>query len=112
MANPIYVRADEPESFSRMKGIGKMFSEIGIALWSALLATSLATGPSSYQDGVSFYKGFDLSSLNIQEDGGAIYKDTSKNNATRPAEAILEGMNTVRLRLWVHPVVPFDDGCK
>jgi arabinogalactan endo-1,4-beta-galactosidase len=40
------------------------------------------------------------------EEGGSIYKDTSKHNATRPAEAILGdgGMNTVRLRLWVNPV--------
>lgn len=61
-----------------------------------------------------FYKGHDLSSLKIMEDGGAIYKDTMRNNRTRPAEDILGdgGMNTVRLRLWVHPKVPFDDGCK
>ncbi|KAK3681898.1 hypothetical protein LTR37_020767, partial [Vermiconidia calcicola] len=57
-----------------------------------------------------FYKGFDLSSLKIQEDGGAIYKDTLRGNVTRPVEDILEGMNTVRLRLWVNPQIPYDDG--
>jgi arabinogalactan endo-1,4-beta-galactosidase len=46
------------------------------------------------------YKGHDLSSLKILEDGGAIYHDTAKYNATRAAEDILGdgGMNTVRLR--------------
>ncbi|KAL1651926.1 hypothetical protein SLS58_000049 [Diplodia intermedia] len=53
-----------------------------------------------------FYKGHDLSSLKIMEEGGVIYKDTAKNNETRPAEDILGdgGMNTVRLRLWVDPI--------
>ncbi|KAI9644952.1 hypothetical protein NHQ30_006987 [Ciborinia camelliae] len=53
-----------------------------------------------------FYKGHDLSSLLMLEEGGAIFKDTLKNNATRPAEAILGdgGMNSVRLRQWVNPV--------
>jgi arabinogalactan endo-1,4-beta-galactosidase len=57
-----------------------------------------------------FYNGFDLSSLKIQEDGGFIYKDTARGNATRPVEDILgdAGMNTVRLRLWVNPTVPYD----
>jgi arabinogalactan endo-1,4-beta-galactosidase len=59
-----------------------------------------------------FYNGFDLSSLKIQEDGGFIFKDTARNNATRPVEDILgdAGMNTVRLRLWVNPTVPYDGG--
>ncbi|KAF2215715.1 glycoside hydrolase family 53 protein [Cercospora zeae-maydis SCOH1-5] len=59
-----------------------------------------------------FYKGHDLSSLKILEDGGVIYKDTARDNATRPAEDILGdgGMNTVRLRLWVNPKVPYDGG--
>ncbi|KAF2163656.1 glycoside hydrolase family 53 protein [Zasmidium cellare ATCC 36951] len=59
-----------------------------------------------------FYKGFDLSSLKILEDGGAIYKDTARWNATRPVEDILGdgGMNVVRLRLWVNPTVPYDGG--
>ncbi|KAK5175833.1 uncharacterized protein LTR77_000973 [Saxophila tyrrhenica] len=87
-----------------------MFSTMKLALWSSFLATVLAKGPPSYPGDVEFYKGFDLSSLKILEDGGAIYKDTSQNNATRPVEAILEGMNTVRLRLWVHPTVPYDGG--
>jgi arabinogalactan endo-1,4-beta-galactosidase len=53
-----------------------------------------------------FYKGHDLSSLTILEEGGCIYKDTTRNNETRSAEAILGdgGMNAVRLRIWVNPV--------
>ncbi|TKX21049.1 putative arabinogalactan endo-beta-1,4-galactanase A [Elsinoe australis] len=53
-----------------------------------------------------FYKGFDLSSLQVLEQANTIYKDTARNNETRPAEDILgdNGMNTVRLRLWVNPV--------
>jgi arabinogalactan endo-1,4-beta-galactosidase len=40
------------------------------------------------------------------EDGGFIYRDTTRYNETRRAEAILGdgGMNTVRLRIWVNPV--------
>jgi len=59
-----------------------------------------------------FYNGFDLSSLKIQEDGGYVFKDTARGNATRPVEDILgdAGMNTVRLRLWVDPTVPYDGG--
>ena len=59
-----------------------------------------------------FYKGFDLSSLKIQEDGGVVYKDSQHGNITRPVEDMLDGMNTVRLRLWVNPKVPYDGGCK
>lgn len=52
-----------------------------------------------------FFKGHDLSSLKLLEDGGSIYKDTSRHNETRPAEDILGGggMNSVRLRIWVNP---------
>jgi arabinogalactan endo-1,4-beta-galactosidase len=52
-----------------------------------------------------FFKGHDLSSLKTVEDGGAIYKDTARNNETRVAEDILGdgGMNSVRLRIWVNP---------
>lgn len=52
-----------------------------------------------------FYYGHDLSSLALLEEGGAIYKDTARGNATRSADAILGdgGMNTVRLRIWVNP---------
>lgn len=59
-----------------------------------------------------FYNGFDLSSLKIQEDGGFVFKDIARGNATRPVEDILgdAGMNTVRLRLWVNPTVPYDGG--
>jgi arabinogalactan endo-1,4-beta-galactosidase len=60
----------------------------------------------------TFYKGYDLSSLKIMEDGGAVYKDAQDGNVTKPVEDILAGMNTVRLRLWVNPTVPFDDGCE
>lgn len=73
------------------------------------LASSLATEPHGGTQSY-FYKGYDLSSLKILEDGGAIYKDTLRGNATRPVEDMLEGMNTVRLRLWVHPKVPYDGG--
>ena len=61
---------------------------------------------SNIRDEAFFYKGHDLSSLKMLEDGGCIYKDTTRNNETRPAEAILGdgGMNTVRLRIWVNPV--------
>jgi arabinogalactan endo-1,4-beta-galactosidase len=40
------------------------------------------------------------------EEGDCIYKDTARNNQTRPAEDILGdgGMNSVRLRVWVNPV--------
>ncbi|KAH6719065.1 family 53 glycosyl hydrolase [Leptodontidium sp. MPI-SDFR-AT-0119] len=53
-----------------------------------------------------FYKGHDLSSLKMLEDGGSTFKDTARRNATRPVEDILGdgGMNTVRLRIWVDPV--------
>ena len=58
-----------------------------------------------------FYKGFDLSSLKIEEDGGTVYKDTLRGNITSPVEDMLVGMNTVRVRLWVHPTqVPYDGG--
>ncbi len=52
-----------------------------------------------------FFKGHDLSSLKLLEDGGFIYKDMSRDNETRPAEDILGdgGMNSVRLRVWVNP---------
>jgi arabinogalactan endo-1,4-beta-galactosidase len=53
-----------------------------------------------------FYKGHDLSSLKMLEEGGYVYKDTARNNQTRAAEDILGdgGMNSVRLRIWVNPV--------
>lgn len=53
-----------------------------------------------------FYKGHDLSSLKMLEDGGCIYKNTARQNQTMPADDILAlgGMNTVRLRIWVKPV--------
>lgn len=40
------------------------------------------------------------------EEGDCIYKDTARNNQTRPAKDILGdgGMNSVRLRVWVNPV--------
>lgn len=82
-------------------------------LTAALSAVSIATASPSKKP--FFYKGHDLSSLKILEDGGASYKDTARGNATRPVEDILGdgGMNTVRLRLWVNPTVPFDGppGC-
>lgn len=38
---------------------------------------------------LAFYKGFDLSSLKIQEDDGAVYKDSARSNRMRPVEDIL-----------------------
>lgn len=94
-------------------------------MWSSLLLSALCLplasaipGPPKYGGGGGghggdkpfFYKGFDLSSLKIMEDGGAVYKNAQQGNVTMPAEDILTGMNVVRLRLWVNPTVPFDDG--
>lgn len=79
------------------------------------LATA-APSPPKYGGGGEgdpfFYKGFDLSSLKIMEDGGAVYRNAQQGNVTMPAEDMLAGMNVVRLRLWVNPTVPFDDGCE
>ncbi|GAB7351358.1 hypothetical protein MBLNU459_g2041t1 [Dothideomycetes sp. NU459] len=69
---------------------------------------SASNTPTPYSSGSApfFYKGHDLSSLHILEQGNVTYKDTARNNKTRPAEDILGdgGMNTVRLRIWVHPI--------
>lgn len=91
-------------------------------LWSTLILTSLCLPfaaalpePPKYGGAPEkpyFYKGYDLSSLKIMEDGGAVYKNAQKGNVTMDAEDILVGMNVVRLRLWVNPTVPFDGGCK
>ena len=84
---------------------------LATAAAAVLSLSSLATASPKPQKPY-FYNGFDLSSLKIQEDGGFIFKDTARNNATRPVEDILgdAGMNTVRLRLWVNPTVPYDGG--
>lgn len=57
-------------------------------------------GPETLESGENFYKGHDLSSLKILEEGGAIFHDSARHNVTRAAEDILGdgGMNTVRLR--------------
>jgi len=83
-----------------------------LLVWLALLTYSSplpgpGNGPESHEISEPFFfKGHDLSSLKLLEEGGAVYKDTSKNNATRAAEVILGdgGMNSVRLRVWVNPV--------
>ncbi|KAH8594324.1 family 53 glycosyl hydrolase [Bisporella sp. PMI_857] len=80
-----------------------LWGAVCLALNVAVAASSRSsiTGkPSSF-----FYKGHDLSSLKLLEDGGSIFKDTARYNETRSAEAILAdgGMNTVRLRIWVNP---------
>ncbi|PMD17538.1 glycoside hydrolase family 53 protein [Hyaloscypha hepaticicola] len=69
------------------------------------LVSAIPTQLSSREDNF-FFKGHDLSSLKMLEDGGCIYKDTTRGNETRQAEAILGdgGMNSVRLRIWVNPV--------
>ncbi|EPE31529.1 (Trans)glycosidase [Glarea lozoyensis ATCC 20868] len=76
-------------------------------LCAALPLVAAAPSSNSNQDnfGSYFYKGHDLSSLKTLEDTGSIFKDTARNNKTRPAEDILGdgGMNTVRLRIWVNP---------
>lgn len=61
-------------------------------------ATTNATAGGSPQP--FFFKGYDLSSLRMLEEGGAVYHDSARYNVTRPAEDILGdgGMNTVRLR--------------
>lgn len=48
----------------------------------------------------TFYKGHDLSSVQLLNEYGYIYKDTARDNETRPVEDILGdgGMNGVRLR--------------
>lgn len=69
------------------------------------LVRAIPTQPSNREEPF-FFKGHDLSSLKMLEDGGCIYRDTTRYNETRRAEAILGdgGMNTVRLRIWVNPV--------
>ena len=54
----------------------------------------------NYQPAPYFYQGHDLSSLKMLVETGSIYKDTARQNETRPAEDILGdgGMNSVRLR--------------
>jgi arabinogalactan endo-1,4-beta-galactosidase len=56
-------------------------------------------------DTAYFFNGHVLSSMKLLEDGGSIYKDTSRQNEARPAEDILGdgGINSVRLRIWVNP---------
>ena len=48
----------------------------------------------------TFYKGHDLSSVQLLNEYGYIYKDMARGNETRPVEDILGdgGMNGVRLR--------------
>ncbi|KAF2773278.1 glycosyl hydrolase 53 [Teratosphaeria nubilosa] len=90
-------------------------SKLTLAIVSCV-AAALAS-PTEGQVEPFFYKGHDLSSLKILEDGygpglGATFVDTQRGNITRPLEDILEdgGMNAVRVRLWVDPKVPFDGG--
>ena len=102
-----------PSPTPGISGLAKMLLSPLILASLCLPFATAAPGPPQYGGGEPFfYKGFDLSSLKIMEDGGAIYKNTQKGNITMPAEDILIGMNVVRLRLWVNPTVPFDDGCE
>ncbi|KAI7235669.1 glycosyl hydrolase 53 [Hortaea werneckii] len=89
-----------------------LITNVITALGITALAGAAPSYPNHWHDEPFFYKGFDLSSLKVLEDGGAVYKDTQCGNATRPAEDILGdgGMNTVRLRLWVLPKAPYDGG--
>lgn len=67
-----------------------------------LLANFAAGAPTNGGSKAFFYKGHDISSLKMLEDGDtqAVFKDTARGNATRRAEDILAdgGMNGVRLR--------------
>jgi len=79
-------------------------AKVAAATLPLFAAAHPSPNPPSYGGGQPFfYKGHDLSSLKILEDGGAVYVDTERDNITRPAEDILGdgGMNVVRLRLWV-----------
>jgi arabinogalactan endo-1,4-beta-galactosidase len=78
----------------------KFISSLALIGLVTAIPTAGGKGPTPF-----FYQGHDLSSLKLLEDTGSIYKDTTRRNETRPAEAILGdgGMNTVRLRLWVNP---------
>lgn len=89
--------------FTNLIAFGSLFSL-------SQFASSAPSPPSYGPSEPFFYKGFDLSSLKIEEDGGAVYKDTQRGNITRPVEDILGdgGMNVVRLRLWVWPKAPYD----
>lgn len=53
-------------------------------------ASALPSPPGYSNSEPFFFKGFDLSSLKIEEDGGAVYKDTQRGNITRPAEDVRE----------------------
>ena len=91
-------------------GWHKKFATMIISVTRLLAGLILTHFPPTYAKAVrslftnssssTFYQGYDLSSLTILEEGGAVYKDTQRNNATRPAEDILidGGMNTARLR--------------
>ncbi|KAL2353103.1 beta-galactosidase [Cryomyces antarcticus] len=67
--------------------------------WDEVAST---TSDHQHRDGkdATFYKGLDLSSVATLEERGVVYKDTQRNNRTRPVEDILGdgGMDTVRLR--------------
>lgn len=75
-----------------------------VTLWTTSTATP-AQCSAARASTPHFYKGHDLSSLKLLYDAGYMYKDTARNNATRPLEDILGngGMDAVRLRLWVNP---------
>ena len=93
--------------------MAKMPNAVAIfVLWASLcLAAFAAPGNGKYPGSEPpFFQGFDLSSLKIMEDGGAVYKNAQQGNVTMPVEDMLEGMNVVMLRLWVHPKVPYDGG--
>lgn len=50
------------------------------------VAVALPNHPGKGHEAPFFFKGFDLSSVKILEDGGAIFKDTARGNATKPVE--------------------------
>ncbi|KAF4551855.1 putative glycosyl hydrolase family 53 protein 3 [Elsinoe fawcettii] len=58
------------------------------------------------------YRGFDISSVLVEERKNVTFINSRKNNRTEPIEDILgaKGTNTYRLRLWVDPVDPTYQG--
>ncbi|KAI9151276.1 putative arabinogalactan endo-beta-1,4-galactanase A [Paramyrothecium foliicola] len=82
------------------------FSLSSIALWICATSCVAAGTPSSFpRPRPNFFYGHDISSVKWLEESGVVYKDTARQNQTRPLEDILGdgGMNAVRLRIWVNP---------
>ncbi|PNS15508.1 hypothetical protein CAC42_767 [Sphaceloma murrayae] len=86
-----------------------------LVLYSAVLAASASLVPRSalnHGQKPLPYRGFDISSLLVEERKNVSYINTQRGNRTEPMEDILgaKGTNTYRLRLWVDPVDPTYQG--